>query len=177
MERSGGASWGLLGGQCGLDEAAEFAQIRAAKPDALYIFLPGFLGAVTLYILLRETYNNLTIKKKWNKTLTALLFIITSLVVIALPLYFAIDLLRVKVSAILSDPVELLKDAKIVGQKVYDLTGVQLLTDENLLAFQKKMANIIPGLLNSSASLLSNFAIMFFLLYFLKQGYLKWFLK
>lgn len=136
----------------------------------LYIFLPGFLGAITLYILLRETYYNLTIKKKWNRTLTALLFIITSLVVIALPLYFTIDLLREKVSAILSDPVELLKDAKIVGQKIYDLTGVQLLTDENLLTFQRKSAAIIPGIINSSANLLSNFAIMLFLLYFLLKS-------
>ena len=136
----------------------------------LYIFLPGFLGALTLFILLRDVYNNLTIKKRWNKTLTALLFIITSIVVIALPLYFTIDLLREKVSGILSDPVELLKDAKIVGQKIYDLTGVQLLTDENLLTFQRKSAAIIPGIINSSANLLSNFAIMLFLLYFLLKS-------
>lgn len=136
----------------------------------LYVFLPGFLGAITLYILLRETYFNLTIKKKWNKTITAISFIILSLLVIALPLYFAIDLLSVKISAVLSDPVELIKDAKIVGQKIFELTGVQLLTDENLLTFQKKSATIIPGILNSSASLLSNFAIMFFLLYFLLKS-------
>ena len=33
----------------------------------LYVFLPGFLGAITLYILFRESYYRLTIKKKWNK--------------------------------------------------------------------------------------------------------------
>ena len=136
----------------------------------LYVFLPGFLGAITLYILLRETYFNLTIKKRWNKTFTSLLFIIASLVIIGLPVYFAFHLLSAKVSAILSDPMELMKDAKIVGQKIYDVTGVQLLTDENLLNFQKKSTTIIPGLLNSSANLLSNFAIMFFLLYFLLKS-------
>ncbi|MFN8242483.1 MAG: AI-2E family transporter [Ferruginibacter sp.] len=137
----------------------------------LYVFLPGFLGALTLYILLRETYFNLTLLNKWNKTLTALVFILLSLVVIALPLYFAIDILTIKLGAILSDPVELVKDAKLVGQKIYETTGYQLLTDENIQSFQKKSATIIPGILNSSASLLSNFAIMFFLLYFmLKSG-------
>ena len=30
--------------------------------NQLFIFLPGFLGAITLYILLRETYFYLTIK-------------------------------------------------------------------------------------------------------------------
>lgn len=137
----------------------------------LYVFLPGFLGAITLYILLRETYFNLTLMRRWNKTFTALFFIVLSLLVIALPLYFAIDLLSVKLAAILSDPVEIMKDARLVGQKIYETTGVQLLTDDNILTFQKKAATIIPGILNSSASLLSNFAIMFFLLYFmLKSG-------
>ena len=136
----------------------------------LYIFLPGFLGAITLYILQRETYFTLTLKKKWNKTGTALLFILLSLLVIALPLYFSFHLISTKVAEILSDPLELMKDAKIVGLKIYDLTGIQLLTDENLLAFQKKAATIIPAILNSSASILSNFAVMVFLLYFLLKG-------
>lgn len=133
----------------------------------LYVFLPGFLGAITLYILFRETYNGLTLKKKWNKTFTAVLLIVASLVAIALPLYFSITLLTDKISAILSNPVELVMDAKIVSQKIYDVTKVQLLSDENLLSFQKKATTIVPAILNSSANILSNFAVMFFLLYFL----------
>jgi predicted PurR-regulated permease PerM len=133
----------------------------------LYVFLPGFLGALTLYILFRESYYGLTLKKKWNKTGTALLFIFSSLIVIALPVYFSIMLVTQKLSAVLSNPVELVMDAKIVGQKIYEVTGFQVLSDENIAAFQKSAANIIPKLLNSSAGILSNFAIMFFLLYFL----------
>ena len=136
----------------------------------LYIFLPGFLGAITLYILLRETYFMLTIKKNRSKTGTALLFVLLSMVVIALPIYFSFRLISEKAAVILSNPVELLKDAKIVGVKIYDLTGYQLLSDENIAAFQKKATTIIPALLNSSASILSNFAIMLFLLYFLLKN-------
>ncbi len=133
----------------------------------LFIFMPGFLGAITLYILTRETYFYLTIKKQWKKMITALLFIFISLIVIALPVYFSILLISEKLSVVLSNPAELLADAKIVGQKIYDLTGYQLLTDENIVTYQKKAATIIPSLLNGSASILSNFAIMFFLFYFL----------
>lgn len=136
----------------------------------LAVFLPGFLGAITLYILLRESYFNLTIKKGWNLAATSLLFIVLSMLIIAAPLYFTIQLLTEKVMAILSDPVELMKDARIVGEKIFNLTGIQLMTDENMLAFQKKSAAIVPGILNSSANLLSNFAIMFFLLYFLLKN-------
>ncbi len=136
----------------------------------LYVFLPGFLGAITLYFLFRESYYNLTIKKRWNKTATALLFIISSLIIIALPIYFSINIITNKVSVVLSNPVELMMDAKIVGQKIFEKTGIELLSDENLTAFQKQAATIVPTILNSSASILSNFAIMFFLLYFLLQN-------
>ncbi len=136
----------------------------------LYIFLPGFLGAITLFILFRESYYNLTLKKKWNKTATALLFIFSSLIIIALPIYFSINLITNKASVILSSPETLMTDAKIVGQKIYEKTGVQLLSEENLVAAQKKLTTIVPAILNSSANILSNFAIMFFLLYFLLQN-------
>lgn len=137
----------------------------------LYVFLPGFLGAVTLYILFREPYNQLTIKKKWNKTRTALLFVFASLIIIAIPIYFSVTLLTNKVSGILTNPAELMKDAKIVGTKIHELTGIELLTDDNISTFQKKAAAIVPAILNSSANIISNFAVMFFILYFiLKNG-------
>ena len=137
----------------------------------LYVFLPGFLGAVTLYILFRETYNRLTIIKKWNKTWTSLLFVFSGLIIIAIPIYFSITLLTNKVSGVLNNPAEILADAKLVGVKIHTLTGIDLLSDENITAFQKKATTIVPSILNSSANILSNFAIMFFLLYFiLKNG-------
>ncbi len=135
--------------------------------NQLFVFLPGFLGAITLYILLRNSFNYLTIRKRWRKTGTAVLFILGSLVIIALPLYFSIRLISSELSILLNNSAELVTDARLVGQKIYELTGVQLMTDENILTFQKQAATIIPSLLNSSASILSNFAVMFFLLYFM----------
>jgi len=135
--------------------------------NQLYIFLPGFLGAITLYILFRDSYYFLTIKKRWKKTGTAIFFILISMIVIALPVYFSIRLISSELSGFLNNPGELVNDAKLVGQKMYELTGVQLMSDANILTFQKQAAAIIPSLLNSSAAILSNFAIMFFLLYFL----------
>ncbi len=135
--------------------------------NQLFIFLPGFLGAITLYILLRDSFYYLTIKKRWKKTGTAVLFILGSLVVIALPLYFSIRLISSELSVILNNPTELIADAKIVGQKIFDVTGIQLMSEQNILTFQKQAAAIIPSLLNSSAAILSNFAVMFFLMYFL----------
>ena len=136
-----------------------------------YIFLPGFMGAITLYILLSKWYFHLTMVNKRSRTGIALIFIFLSLLIIALPVYFSIDLLSNKISAILNDPVELLFNAKLVGQKIYTLTGYNIFTDENLAAMHYQATKLVPTLINSSASIISNFAIMFFLLYFmLKNG-------
>jgi predicted PurR-regulated permease PerM len=136
----------------------------------LYVFLPGFLGAITLYILLRESYFRLTIIKKRSKTGVALLYILASIILIAIPLYFSVQLISGKVATIADNPVELMMDAKIVDQKIYDVAGFHILSDDNMKSLQQKATTIIPKLLNSSANLLSNIAIMFFLLYFLLKN-------
>ena len=134
------------------------------------VFLPGFLGAVTFYIILRESYVALTARRRWNKTPTALLFIISCIVIIAIPLWFALHLVTEKISAVLVNPVDLMVKAKIISEKFYSFSGIQLLTDENIIVFQKKASTIVPSILNSSAVIISNFAILFFLLYFLLKS-------
>lgn len=133
----------------------------------LYVFLPGFLGAITLYILLRKIYFRLTIQKHFNKILLVYLFIFAMMILIAIPIYFSIQLISHKISYILSNPADILEKASIVGKKIDALTGITLITEENTRAFQKKVGSIVPGILNSSLNIISNFAIMFFVLYFL----------
>jgi len=137
----------------------------------LYIFMPGFLGAITLYILYRGSYFNLTLRKKWNPALTAWLFIAGSLILVAIPLYFSIQLLSVRLSALLHNPALLVEKARLIATKLELLTGIQLLTEEKLATLPGKIGAVFPRLINSSANLVSNFTIMFFLLYFLlKEG-------
>lgn len=133
----------------------------------LYVFLPGFLGAITLYILLRNTFFKLTILKKWNSTLIAVSFIFASIIVFAIPIYLSFRLLSTKLVIMLSNPADLQTKAKLIGNKLEALTGMAILTDANLRSFQQEAGAILSQVLNSSAAILSNFAVMFFLLYFL----------
>ncbi|HMO62527.1 MAG TPA: AI-2E family transporter [Ferruginibacter sp.] len=136
----------------------------------LFYFLPGFLGAITLYILLRQYFFTLTLKKRWNKTLTATLFVTLSLVLIAIPLYYSILLITEKVVAAVSNTDEIMAKAALIEKKVVQLTGMKLLSPANILSYTQKVSRFIPTILNSSAGILSNFAIMFFILYFLLKG-------
>ena len=53
-----------------------------------YIFLPGLLGALTIYILSRGQYFQLVFNRKWRKGRAAGLFILYYLLIIGLPIFF-----------------------------------------------------------------------------------------
>ncbi len=133
----------------------------------LYIFLPGFLGAVTLYILSRGWYRYLTVHKKWNKGLAATVFILSFLMVVGFPLYYIINLLSPKITAIFSHSDEVVQGLKSVSAQIKEWTGQEILTDENIAEVQKRVANFFPAFLNSTALILANLAMMLFIYFFM----------
>ena len=54
----------------------------------LYVFFPGLLGALTFYILSRNSYFQLVYHRKWNKSGTALLYLLVYFLLLALLVYF-----------------------------------------------------------------------------------------
>ncbi|MFZ1370930.1 MAG: AI-2E family transporter [Ferruginibacter sp.] len=133
----------------------------------LYIFLPGILGAVTIYILSRKLYHTLTTKKKWAKGLTAMLFIIGSLIIIAIPVYLSIILVSPKINSLLNNQQEVIQGLQIFSDRLEDFFGTKLFTDENAQSIAGKISAAIPGLLNNTATLFINLIMLFFILYYL----------
>jgi predicted PurR-regulated permease PerM len=133
----------------------------------LYVFLPGFLGAVTLYILSRDRFTHLVNDRKWRPGWTAVLFMLVALVLIGLPLYYAIQLVVPKVNAALGHTEELMTGLKAFAEKISAVTGQDILTDQNIKDFQQKAAGFLPTFLNSSLNILANIAVMFFTYYYM----------
>jgi predicted PurR-regulated permease PerM len=133
----------------------------------LYVFLPGFLGAVTLYILSRGWYRSLTIKRKWNQNLTATIFILSLIVVVGLPIWGMVNMLSPKISNIFSHSDEIVKGIQSVSKQVEEWTGQELLSDKNITELQTKIANFLPSFLNSSAMIITNLFMMLFIYFFM----------
>src|SRR4051794_35272989 len=89
-----------------------------------YIFLPGVLGAVTLYILSRKTYDKLVREKRWKPGWTALLYILGFAVIICLPVYIAGVLVTPKLVALFNNPVQLMIAVKSFSQRIFEATGI-----------------------------------------------------
>ncbi|MEJ7587626.1 MAG: AI-2E family transporter [Ferruginibacter sp.] len=133
----------------------------------LYIFLPGIMGGVTLFMLTRKWYYTLTIKKKWRKGLTALLFILASLGVIAIPVYFSVLMISPKINSLVNNQQEVVKGLEVFSAKIEKYTGQQLFSGKNVQSIAGKVSAYIPSFLNSTANILTNLIMLFFLLYYL----------
>ncbi len=133
----------------------------------LYVFLPGLMGGVTVYILSRGLFFRLIYKKKWKKGWTALLFILVSLILISIPIYFSIVLISPKINDIVSNQDKILQGIKIFSGKISDYIGIKLLTEENTKAISLKITSYLPKILNSTLNVATNLLMLFFLLYYL----------
>jgi predicted PurR-regulated permease PerM len=133
----------------------------------LYVFFPGFLGALTLYILGRKAYLYLTKTKKWNKSLAAMVFMLAFLVCVAGPVFLGGQLVYSKIETVLKDPERINEGLKGVSGQIRKWTGQDLLSGDVIKTVQTKAGGIIPKVLNSSATLLGNLLMILFLSFFM----------
>jgi predicted PurR-regulated permease PerM len=133
----------------------------------LSIFLPGLLGALTLYILSRSNYFHLIYNRKWKKGWAAGLFIIYYLLLIGLPVFIAVMLISPKINTFLDDPTAMIESAKNSIATVQEKIGFKLVSDTSLSTALSKASAFIPTILNSTATLITNLAIMLFVLYYM----------
>jgi predicted PurR-regulated permease PerM len=133
----------------------------------LYVFLPGLLGAVTLYILSRGTYFQLVYHYKWKKGWTAGLFLFGYFMLLSLLIYLIVTLLSDQVQPFLKDPAGMLTKAKEAIGEIQQRTGISLISDDTLLDLQKKITAFLPVLLNDTVNLVMNLIILLFVLYYM----------
>jgi predicted PurR-regulated permease PerM len=133
----------------------------------LKIFMPGVLGAITLYILSRASYFQLVYSRKWKKGRAAFLFIIFYLLILGIPVFAAITLISPKVGSVLSDPTSVINNIKQAVMQVQARVGVTIVTEKSLSNSLDQTITFIPSLLNSTLNLVSNLITMLFFLYYL----------
>lgn len=133
----------------------------------LYVFLPGFLGAVTLYILTHDSFRSLIHKRKWRKGPTAILFMLAMLLLIVIPVMVIIQILSPKINLVFNNSQEVILGLQTLAGEIHDMTGLELLNEKSIATLQEKIGSFIPAFLNSTANILGNMALMFFIYYYM----------
>ena len=139
-----------------------YASLRELK-----LFMPGLLGAVTLYILSRASYFQLVYNRKWKKGRAAFLYILYYLLLLGVPIFAAVTLLSPKISSVLSDPTAVINDIKQAVMQIQAKAGVSIVTEKSLSNSLDQTITFIPSLLNSTLNIVTNLITMLFFLYYM----------
>ena len=133
----------------------------------LYLFLPGLLGSLTLYILSRASYFQLVYNRKWGKGRAAFFLMFYYLLIIGLPIAIGIMLLSPKINAFLADPTEMINQAKTSLFTIQQRLNLRFISDKSMTESLNKLVAYLPNFINSTANLLVNLIIMLFTLYYM----------
>ena len=133
----------------------------------LRLFMPGLLGAITLYILSRRRYFQLVYNEKWNKSLTAWLYLIMYLFILGIPVLVAVSLVGPEIRRILDNPSMVINNIRHGVQVVQDNANIHVVSEKSFDSFLEKTTAFLPTLINSTANILVNLVIMLFMLYYL----------
>jgi len=130
-------------------------------------FMPGILGGITLFILTRSLFYRWVFEKKWEKGLAALFVIFICLLLILGPLYFTIYLVTPTIHSIVDQQAAVVDSIEQLIKNIQHQTGISLLTTNSTKVITEKMSGWALQVINSTASILANLLLMFFLLYYL----------
>ncbi len=130
-------------------------------------FIPAFLGAYTLFVIMRKYQFILTGKYKWKNSLTAALLMLLSFLIILLPIMILVNMLATKIGFAIEHSNEVL--AKIQGFiKEYEVKyGIDIMTDANLGKITNWGAQTLPQILGATVNTLITIVVMYFILYFM----------
>ncbi|MDO5523173.1 MAG: AI-2E family transporter [Bacteroidia bacterium] len=137
----------------------------------LRLYLSGFLGAATLYVLLKGQMAYLVEKKNLKKGLAAAIITMEALLLFLGPLTGIAFLVIDTVSGISVDPKELIDSFSNFMEMLEQRLGFPIFTPENLSGLPQIGGNILQVLGSSIYSLLINSIFALFTLYYMLTNY------
>lgn len=136
-----------------------FIQLRA--------FIPAFLGALTLYVLMRKWMFRMVYTRKWNASASAALLMTTSFIIIMLPVWVVVNMLTARIEFAIQHSSEILNSVNAFVSNMEHRTGFKLISEENIKSAGTFLAQNIPMLLGATFNTLTSIAMLYFMLYFM----------
>jgi len=134
---------------------------------ALRAFIPGILGAITLYILSRANYFQLIYNRKWKRGRAAAVYLLYYLLILGIPVFMIVVLLSPKVDAIIADPAQVIETIKGSVADVQKKVGFTFISPNSMSNLIDRATAFLPTLINTTTNLLANLVLMLFLLYYI----------
>jgi predicted PurR-regulated permease PerM len=133
----------------------------------LRTFVPAFLGAYTLYVLLRNPMMRLQTRYKWGKAASASLLMLMSFIIILLPVFLTVNMVMGKFNFAVVHVTEVLSSIERFVHVYEEKYGIDVFTQDNVTSFTSWFARSLPSLLGATMQTLLSILIMYFILYFM----------
>jgi predicted PurR-regulated permease PerM len=134
----------------------------------LSFLFPSFLGAIALYILLKDPMFWLMKQKHLKDWMAALLLMLATVIIIIVPTWFIVKLLIIKVEPLLSTPDFFTDIFKQINTYLHDELGLSILTQDTLMKISGKLTafarEIISGTFRQVAILVFMYLFLFFIM-------------
>ncbi len=130
-------------------------------------YLTGILGAITIYVLMRKWMTKLVVKRKWNKSLAALVLMFFSFVVILLPIVGVVLMLGNKIGKAVKNSEEVVSAFKDQLGKIEDKLGYDLSSQIDTGAITSWLSSNLQGLAGSTFNAFIAIGLMYFMLYYM----------
>ncbi|MBG6234827.1 putative PurR-regulated permease PerM [Pedobacter sp. CAN_A7] len=127
----------------------------------------SILSTLVLYTILRPGYLYLVEVKRWNARLTAVLLLLTSIVVIVLPFYGLSSMVITKIAELQSDHIYYKNLLFKIKHLVPVGAEVQNLIEEGIKKMGTWAAELFPSLISGAFNIVLGLLLMYFLLYFM----------
>jgi predicted PurR-regulated permease PerM len=129
--------------------------------------IPAFLGAYTLYVLLRKWNFLLQDKYKWKKGLTASLLMLISFLIIMVPVFLLVNAISAKIGFAVKHSADVLSSIEKFVNQYEQRYQVHIITADNIQKLSNWAAGMLPKLLGTTISTITIIVVVYFILYFM----------
>jgi predicted PurR-regulated permease PerM len=134
-------------------------------------YVSAFLGAYTLFILLRKWQIYLVMHRKWKASWAALLLILFSILVFVLPLNALLGMIAKRLIPLIQNYPQLLSSIEQNVHQIENQFHIEILTQENIRTVGDWAVKELQGMLGATFNGALGVALMFFILYFMLTEY------
>lgn len=130
-------------------------------------FIPSLLGAITFYVLLDKPMHYLVNTKRWNQRLAVMVLIISSFIMILLPISLFVNVLYNKIGFAVQHSNEVAAGLKHFISNIESSFHITIINKGNIENIGTTIAQSLPKLLGATFNSLLIIVIMYFIVYFL----------
>src|SRR5450432_216015 len=130
-------------------------------------FIPAFLGALTLYVIMRKWMFRLLYFRKWKASLSAALLMLSSFLIILVPIGTVINMLSSKINFAIQHSSELMSAIDSFVKNVEQKTGYTFIDDSTIKSLGEFLARNLPSVLGATFNTLTTIIFMYLILYFM----------